>query len=254
MLGSKLKVGVAAFILSAGVGSAHAYSLDDTYSGGDDHGYGDVIGHKSKFDVHGLDVSVSGSLVTVDISTNFWNDIGVYSGLTHNGNGIGVGDLMLSSSWDPSGSASDGYKAGDSATGTVWSYGVAVDNAYSTSGGNATFYALSGAENADNLLNSEDFLSRGTYRNGQAVAVNESSSSVTALSNSASWSVSDGKISFMFDAQGTDLLSGDLALHWAMLCGNDVIEGQVEVSEPGTFALLGMGLLGLFSIRRRQTA
>lgn len=251
MFSSKLRLGVAAMALTVCAGSAQAYSLGDTYVGGDGHGYGDVIGYKSMFDVHGLDVSVTGTVVTVDISTEFWDDIGVYGGLTSNGKGIGVGDLMLSTSWNPSGSASDGYKSGNSSSGTVWSYGIAVDDAYSTTGGAATFYALSGASNSDNLLNSEDFLSRGTFRDGQAVAVDESSSTVAALSNAASWDVSKDKISFMFDAVGTDLLSGDMALHWSMLCGNDVIEG-VAVSEPGTMALLGMGLLGLFSIRRRQ--
>ena len=43
--------------------------------------------------------------------------------------------------------------------------------------------------------------------------------------------------------------------HWAMLCGNDVIEGTVaaptQVSEPSVVALLGLGLLGLGFARRR---
>lgn len=242
-----------AAVLSAAAGSVNAYMLDDNYVGGDDHGRGDVIGYKSKFDVLGLDVSISGSYVTVDIATTFWDDIGVYSSLTSNGQGIGVGDLFLSSSWNPAGSASDGYLGDNSSTGTVWSYGVAVDNAYSSTGGDATFYALTAPTNADNALDSDMFMSGGIFRNGQEVAVSTQSDYVKKLSNEASWSVGNGVISFAFDATGTDLLDGELALHWAMLCGNDVIEGSVpvDVNEPATLGLLGLGLFGLAFLRRR---
>ncbi|MBQ1783576.1 MAG: hypothetical protein II007_07985 [Gammaproteobacteria bacterium] len=38
-----------------------------------------------------------------------------------------------------------------------------------------------------------------------------------------------GKISFTFDLSGTSLLGADdIAFHWAMSCGNDTIEGQLE--------------------------
>ena len=80
--------------------SSQAYMLADTYIGGDDHNYGDVIGKKSLFDVHGLDVTVSGSNLVVDIYTNFASAaaIGSYPNLTRNGLGIGSGDLFLSNS------------------------------------------------------------------------------------------------------------------------------------------------------------
>ncbi len=233
-----------------------AYMLDDHYIGGDDHGYGDVIGHTNMFDVAGLDVAVSGTQVTVDIYTTFWDDIGVYGSLALNGKGIGVGDLMLGSSWNPNGSASNGYLADNAASGTLWSHAVSVDDAYSTTGGSARLYALNGSSNDENLLLSEDFLSAGVYRDGQEVAVDRASRKVDWLSgNSASWVVSSGKISFMFDAANTGLLSdGELALHWAMLCGNDVIEGAVPVAsvdEPSSLALLALGALGLGWLRRR---
>lgn len=234
--------------------NVHAYMLDDEYVGGDDHGYGDVIGYDSMFNTHGLDVSVSGSWLTVDIFTSFTgSDIGSYRGLTENGQGIGVGDLFLSSSWNPFGSAVDGYIDDNASNGTLWSYGLAVDDAYAQ-GGSASLYALNGSSNDDNALLAEDFLNAGVYRNGQEVAVDTASTQTSLFNSTGSWSVLSDRISFNFDIAGTGLLDeGSLAIHWAMLCGNDVIEGAVPVSvnEPGTVMLLGFGLLCLVLARRR---
>lgn len=51
---------------------------------------------------------------------------------------------------------------------------------------------------------------------------------------------------------------GGLGLHWTMECGNDVIDVRddepfVPVPEPSTFALLGMGMLGV-ALRRKFAA
>jgi hypothetical protein len=46
-----------------------------------------------------------------------------------------------------------------------------------------------------------------------------------------------------------------LGLHWTMLCGNDVVEVQVDggqqVPEPGTMLLAGCGLIALAAFRRK---
>lgn len=51
---------------------------------------------------------------------------------------------------------------------------------------------------------------------------------------------------------------GGIGLHWTMECGNDVIDVRdddpfVPVPEPSTFALLGMGMLGV-ALRRKFAA
>ncbi len=236
-------------VILGGSSLANAYMVDDNYVGGDDHGYGDVIGKKSWYDTHGLDVHISGTQVTVDIFTNFGSagSVGSYAGLTRNDRGIGFGDLFLSSSWDPYGSAP--YADDNSSKGTTWTYGVSVNGRYAQNPGErvATLYKL----DSDDIRNSDFWMTGGVYRNGQEVTVKRNTAEEVS---SASWSFGDGKVSFVFDAAGTDLLSGDeLALHWAMLCGNDVIEGSVPVSvnEPGSIALLGLGLFGLGFLRRK---
>ncbi|MDX1518643.1 MAG: PEP-CTERM sorting domain-containing protein, partial [Gammaproteobacteria bacterium] len=174
--------------------------------------------------------------------------------------GLGYGDLFLASSWNPEGS--DAHNSlDDHATGTLWEYGIAIDNRWwdgtSAGGGSAILYKLTGGSNNANALLSEDFLSGGTYRNGQEIAVDTSVDHDIVDAN-ASWSIdaANKKISFMFDIGGTGLLdNGELALHWAMTCGNDTIEGSYDVPEPGSLSLMGLSLLmaGLVSRRKRKT-
>ena len=110
---------------------------------------------------------------------------------------------------------------------------------------------------------SDDFLTGGTYRNDQEVAVNVTeerirNGDITAIAGSSSWNIdtSSSRVNFMIDLTGTDLLLGDeIALHWGFTCANDVIEGDYSVPEPGILALLSIGLVGFTGIStvRRKT-
>ncbi|MEM7542509.1 MAG: hypothetical protein AAF384_13135 [Pseudomonadota bacterium] len=238
---------------------AFAVPISDNYVGGKDWGYGDRIG-SSTFEVSGAEVNRNGTVVSVDIMTNFAGraDEKLFSGYTNrpasrlNGvnMGIGYGDLFLNTSWDPFGSAP--YLQDDNVTGTLWGFAFSIDaDRWTDAGGTGTLYALNGPSNNSNALLSDDFMSGARYRNGQEIAVDRSAN-VTAI-GSGTWTVTPGdRLSFQFDVAGTALAnSSELAIHWAMGCGNDTIEGiaslptDVPMPEPGTALLMLASLAGV---------
>ena len=268
-------------------GTASAYDIGDYYVGSDDHGHGDVIGHKEAFQIHGINVSeeIGTKNLIVDVYTNFTDNNGIYPGATYGNVGITFGDLFLSNNWTPfvdgsTSTAANGYAGDNHATGTDWSYGfsltsdryTAADNGASHNG---TLYDLNTGN--DPFLLSENYINCCTFRNGQEVTVDPNDLSASDIVGSGTWSVHssgpddgnqatpDGYIRFNVGKNYHDLFgadSGDLALHWAMTCGNDTIEGKTpigqppdtSVPEPATLALMLVGLLGIGASRRRGTA
>ncbi|MGZ3254040.1 MAG: PEP-CTERM sorting domain-containing protein [Burkholderiaceae bacterium] len=235
--------------------SAQAGVINDTYWGADGHGYGDVIGD-STFDISSANVSRVGNILTIKINTNFAGHAGIDTWAETNG--IGYSDLFLASTWNPFGT--DANHTNDNASnGTHWSYGLSLNNRWSNTGGTFTLYQLNGANNTDNALLSQDFLSCGLgtqcyYRNGQEVAVKTTSSTVQNTGVNGTWTVAaDSSITFTLDVSNTALSQyANLALHWGETCGNDVIEGVTQVPEPATIALLFLGLAGFAVARRRK--
>ena len=256
----KLLAPVAALGLMAAASSASAYMVNDNYWGANGHNYGDVIGDAPDFDIKGVDASLSGTMLTISVYTNFAGKAGIDSWAEPNG--LGYGDLFLSTGWTPNGTPADHYTNDNAATGNHWTYAFSLDNRWSNTGGSGSIYALGSGtstnHNPDTLL-SQDFLTCTSciYRNGQEVAAKTAGKSALG---SGTWSVipgtssSQGYLSFTFDIAGLNLDPSNLGFHWDMSCGNDTIEGKVSVPEPGTVALLGLGLIGLGFVRRRRTA
>ena len=245
--------------------SARAGGISDTgvnaYWGSDSHGYGDVIGG-STYDIQGATITRVGNVLTIAIATSFAGHAGMDANLTPGG--IGYGDLFLAQTWNPFGT--DAHHASDNDNnGTLWSYGFALDNRYSNTGGSFKLYQLNGSNNDANVIDSEKFMnctlgSACYYRNGQATAVKtqNNAANVAYTGMTGNWAITANKeIKFTITLASTsDLLKySSLAMHWGETCQNDVIEGQVSlVPAPGVLPLTGLGLVMLGLTRRRRRA
>ncbi|AFV00054.1 PEP-CTERM sorting domain-containing protein [Simiduia agarivorans] len=62
--------------------------------------------------------------------------------------------------------------------------------------------------------------------------------------------------SFNLGALGLSGSVLNMDAHWTMSCGNDFLDATADITvpEPGSIALLGLGLIGLVACRRRQKA
>jgi hypothetical protein len=241
--------------------SAHAGGISDTgvnaYWGADSHGYGDVIGG-STYDIQGATITRVGTVLTIVISTSFAGHAGMDSSVVQGG--IGYGDVFLADVWKPYGA--DANHVNDNSTnGTLWDYGFNLDNRFSNTGGSFELYKLNGTTNATDVLTSNSMIKCATgvtcvYRDGQAAAVNTTSSTVKDTGLKGSWSVSSAALTFKLDiGKSTDLLNfNSFAMHWGETCQNDVIEGQTRVVPlPGSLPMLALGLGALMITRRRRT-
>ncbi|WP_143745798.1 VPLPA-CTERM sorting domain-containing protein [Massilia sp. KIM] len=245
--------------------AAHAGDISDSavdgYWGGNDHGSGDVIGG-SVYDIKGANITRVGDVLTIVISTNFAGHAGVAPNMASGG--IGYGDLFLAEKWNPFGT--DVHHAKDNASnGTLWEYGFALDNRFSNTGGTFKLYELNGATNAQNIRNTESFMSCKlgvdcTYREGQATGVKTSSSTVSNTGLVGTWKVlADQSLTFSINIANSGLANySTLAMHWGETCQNDVIEGMTSLGKgvplPGSLPLLAAGLGGMLLVRRRMAA
>ena len=92
--------------------------INDNYVGAKYYDrWGDRIGN-STFEVHNMDVTLTGTLLTVQINTNYADHAGLY--------GTGYGDLFLSGAWTPDGDSALGYRTDDYTNGTNWTYGLSL--------------------------------------------------------------------------------------------------------------------------------
>ncbi len=284
----KMKRSLLALALLGAMGTAGAGTISDDYWGGEPQGYGDqdVMGLPAAYDVSSLSASLSGTILTINITTNFAGRAGLHPDdfwdpRDNTLRGIGYGDLFLARDWEPFGTAP--YVDDNYSNGTVWEYGFALDDSYSNVGGSGILYALNSGDNATSAWLAQDAVVAGTNpsrRDDQEILVKDTSEMVN---DTGEWwvtpdpDINDGQgdslfpdsaqgvISFAIDIAGTTLLDeitdgdGSIAIRWTMFCANDVIEGEVSlttVSAPASLLLLGLGLaaLGAGQWRRRREA
>jgi hypothetical protein len=238
----------AAAIILALTTAAHAgpsVTLQDTYIGSNDHGYGDVIESpgSTAFNIDFATVTRNGDYLTITVNTEYAANVGL--------DGTSMGDLLIAKHWTPDGSASNNYLTDDS-LGTAWAYHLAAsagDYVTTTAGAGTVLSSVpSGFIGRDGQIVS--------YTGGTA-NLSDSVAFVDNGTNTLSWT---------FDAAGMGLLTQaggfDIAISWAMSCGNDVFQGEfstlpdspggvASVSEPGTFATFAVALIGFVFVRRR---
>lgn len=253
-------IALASIIIAVSTLQAQAYTIQDNYWGADDHGGkygGDIIanvGNEKAFAIDSLSANVNGSELKVKINGTFFNpQVG-------NKEGVTLGDLFISTNgWHPTGSAADHYLNDSYANGggEAWEYAFVLNNrnrTVGTKGGSFNVYQVPKDKNGKNKNIIQTYVGPGyIWRNGQEWELNTACLKSIA---SGSWSLALDKNSITFDLANfsnyfNDSNINDWGYHYAMSCGNDTFEGGAPpVPEPGTFLLLGVGLIGLAGYRR----
>lgn len=256
----KTSVLVLSALLCSAAQSAHAVptTIADTYYGGTPTNPSftnkDIVGETEFFDMRHMTVDVSGGILSIRINSSYFDNVGI--------RGTEIGDLFISSNgWNPFGAAP--YINDNYITGEQWEYAISLDNhgeaaaaskkptSFNGASGDAALYQI---QSPSEIELSSAAIAGAAYREGQEVQFNAGPNN-NALAF-GTWSIGllelDGYSDLLITMSliGTPLeFINDLAFHFAMTCGNDVIEGQVP--EPASMALLGAAC-GLYGIKRRR--
>jgi len=237
----------------SGSATAAQWVIKDNYIGGGMGSYqnnnGDVIAyyrHVDRFDITGMTVEIDDALnIKVKINTAFSPDTAGY--------GIDYGDLFISTNgWSAPG-RNDIYDP----LNTDWEY------VFDTSGLNIFSFSTSGARTSNDFgaAHTPNPWAINEYRRNQLVQFDPTGYNPTdeKIPGTNRFDKSDpGMLIYAFNLSDLGLSADEeieLGFRWTMTCANDVIEGGVSlaaVPEPTTFILLGIGLVGIVGLGKKN--
>ncbi|RZA06217.1 MAG: PEP-CTERM sorting domain-containing protein [Moraxellaceae bacterium] len=200
------------------------------------------------FDAEYLFIKQDGNLLSVGLQTGF--DVISKKGQKFENKQFYTGDLALSFDGNKTnyeyaidfGNLSKGYHTDKTISSQGVNVGTGVDAAglYKANSWNNDIYYTQSVPYAMSNGSLVVAANGGNFQEGSGVAGGE-----TSFFNI-----------FTFDLSNIAGLGQDFVLdaHWTMSCGNDVVEGRVNLSkvpEPTPFVLFALGIAGLFAARRK---